>query len=174
MCLYVHVSVCICMYVYEIVRRGFEGQLEQCATPGPAPIPIYQLAWGFMWDLHVQNSVWAQLFAPQMSCNTYWYAHFILTFTISIHPVGQTGGPAGPHNIQSADLTLFYFQNPKFLVSTCSCIPNSHLPQFLEYVSHISIGALYLHSQSYFCFSLSNWIWRSSCDVNLLEDLPIT
>ncbi len=30
-----------------------EGQWEQCATPGLAPIALDQLAWGLRWDLHV-------------------------------------------------------------------------------------------------------------------------
>ncbi len=83
MCMYVHVSVCICVYVYVCdiytitVRRGFEGQWEQCATPGPAP---YFSLHGALGGIYMSKKiVGAQLFVPQTNCNTYWYAHFILT-----------------------------------------------------------------------------------------------
>ncbi len=52
MCMYVY--VCLCMWLYvQSLGGSFQGQWEQCATPGTAPIPLYQLALGFRWDLQV-------------------------------------------------------------------------------------------------------------------------
>jgi hypothetical protein len=41
------------LYIQSLSGGGFEGQWEQCATPGLAPIPLDHLAWGLSWDLHV-------------------------------------------------------------------------------------------------------------------------
>ncbi len=80
MCLYMHVPMCmwyiyVCMwyilYMQSLSGGGFEGQWEQCATPGLAPIPLDQLAWGLRWDLLVHPVHGNRYAPPKISCKTY-------------------------------------------------------------------------------------------------------
>ncbi len=64
-CVWVCVGVCGCLW-YRLSRGGVEGQWVQCATPGLAPIPLDQPAWGLRWDLHVLP-VQGGSYSPQKS-----------------------------------------------------------------------------------------------------------
>ncbi len=54
------------LYMQSLSGGGVEGQWEQCATPGLAPISLDQLAWGLRWDPHV-HPVHGNSYSPPKS-----------------------------------------------------------------------------------------------------------
>jgi hypothetical protein len=69
------------LYMQSLSGRGFEWQWEQCATPGLAPIPLDQLAWGLRWDLHF-HPVHGNSYSPPKSVAKHTDMHIsYLTFT---------------------------------------------------------------------------------------------
>ena len=69
------------LYMQSLSGGGFEGQWEQCATPGLAPIALDQLAWGLRWDLHV-HPVHGNSYSPPKSVAKHNDMHILyLTFS---------------------------------------------------------------------------------------------
>jgi hypothetical protein len=72
------------LYMQSLSGGGFEGQWEQCATPGLAPIALDQLAWGLRWDLHV-HPVHGNRYSPPKSVAKHTDMHISYLTFAEIH-----------------------------------------------------------------------------------------